>query len=333
MVGARKNKSDLWLPPRCYRGRSAFEFHPKSGGAIRLCPLDAPKSQVLAAYELVVEAHKFNLTFVLNLFEESPQFSDLQKASQTDYRQSRKNVELVFGGTDPNKITTVDVRKYMDYRGIKSKVRANRELSFLSAVYSWARERGHAKDNPCAGVKRHKEKARTRYIEDAEYRAVYDRALAATKIAMEIAYLCAARQSDVLSLKWDQIQERGVFIRQGKTGKEQLKLFSPRLLAAIDQAKARRISSVSWVICNDKGQRYTRGGFNTNWAKVMALAIASGDLAKSFTFHDLKAKGVSDYEQGDKQEFSGHATRGQMEKYNRKVQEVSALDPGKKGKG
>ncbi|EGJ02471.1 phage integrase family domain protein [Shigella boydii 3594-74] len=36
---------------------------------------------------------------------------------------------------------------------------------------------------------------------------------------MEIAYLCAARVSDVLSLKWEQIGNDGIFIQQGKTGK------------------------------------------------------------------------------------------------------------------
>jgi hypothetical protein len=46
-----------------------------------------------------------------------------------------------------------------------------------------------------------------------------------------------------------------------------------------------------------------------------------------FTFHDIKAKSISDYDSGDKQEFSGHKTRSQMERYNRNIQEVRALDP------
>ena len=49
-----------------------------------------------------------------------------------------------------------------------------------------------------------------------------------------------------------------------------------------------------------------------------------------FTFHDIKAKGISDYEQGDKQLFSGHKTRKAMEVYNRRIQEVAALDPKKR---
>lgn len=34
MAGSRKKKEDSWMPPRVYRGRSAFEFKPKGGGTI-----------------------------------------------------------------------------------------------------------------------------------------------------------------------------------------------------------------------------------------------------------------------------------------------------------
>ncbi len=40
-----------------------------------------------------------------------------------------------------------------------------------------------------------------------------------------------------------------------------------------------------------------------------------------FTFHDLKAKGVSDFE-GNKQDASGHKTLAQVATYDRKKKEV-----------
>ncbi len=52
-------------------------------------------------------------------------------------------------------------------------------------------------------------------------------------IAMEIAYLCAARVSDVLSLKWEQIGNDGIFIQQGKTGKKQIKSMESTIAAAM----------------------------------------------------------------------------------------------------
>lgn len=37
----RIRKKDAWLPSRVYRGKSAYEWHPKSGGCVRLCGLGA----------------------------------------------------------------------------------------------------------------------------------------------------------------------------------------------------------------------------------------------------------------------------------------------------
>lgn len=64
---------------------------------------------------------------------------------------------------------------------------------------------------------------RDRYITDEEYRAIYNNATPAVRAAMEIAYLCAARVSDVLKMNWNQILEKGIFIQQGKTGVKQIK--------------------------------------------------------------------------------------------------------------
>lgn len=99
----------------------------------------------------------------------------------------------------------------MDKRGEQSKTQANHEKSSMSRVYSWGYERGYVKANPCAGVSKFKAKNRERYVTDKEYQAVLSVAPLPVFIAMEIAYLCAARVSDVLSLKWEQIGNDGIF--------------------------------------------------------------------------------------------------------------------------
>ncbi len=66
-----------------------------------------------------------------------------------------------------------------------------------------------------SGVKQFKEKARERYITDEEYQAVYEVSPDVVRVAMEIAYLCVARQSDVLSLQKDQLFDSGsTFVRE-----------------------------------------------------------------------------------------------------------------------
>ncbi|MCP5757042.1 integrase, partial [Klebsiella pneumoniae] len=74
------------------------------------------------------------------------------------------------------------------------------------------------------------------YIPDEDYLAVYECARIEVKVAMEISYLCAAREGDVFDLIVSELMEDGIFIEQNKTGKKQIKKWTPRLRAAIDLA-------------------------------------------------------------------------------------------------
>lgn len=321
----RRNKADAWMPSRVYRGRSAYEYHPKSGGNIRLAPLDAEQWQVLKAHAEIIERQNQagNLNGLMTEFFESADFAALSQNTQSDYKKYSRKVALVFGTVDPDAIQPKHIRKYMDKRGAKSPTQANREKSFLSRVYRWAYERGKVKMNPCTGVSAFKETPRDRYIEDWEYKAVYDNAPPHVKVAMEISYLCAARKSDVLTMSWDQVREEGIFIQQGKTGFKQIKAWTPRLKAALAQAKTLCKDSIvsRWVICQGNGSKYTSRGFDQGWMDAREKARQQLNAPMDFTFHDLKAKSISDYEGSskDKQLFSGHKTESQVVTYDRKL--------------
>ncbi|KAA5637656.1 integrase, partial [Pseudomonas aeruginosa] len=54
MPRPRQNKDDAWMPPRVYLGRSAYEYHPKGGGNIRLCDKTSTQAQVWSAWEALM---------------------------------------------------------------------------------------------------------------------------------------------------------------------------------------------------------------------------------------------------------------------------------------
>lgn len=127
-----------------------------------------------------------------------------QKAPRTqrDYRESLERLISVFGHVPIDAITPQDVREYMNRRGEKAKVRANREKAILSTLFNHSREWGYTTAaNPCAGVKGFKEAGRDRYVEDAEYLAVWQAANAPIQDAMDIAYLTGQRPVDVLKMR------------------------------------------------------------------------------------------------------------------------------------
>ncbi|OWO84023.1 integrase [Photorhabdus luminescens] len=328
MAGKRKNPADSALPIRVYRGKTKYEFHPAAGGSISLCPLDAPLSVVYAEYEKInrdMSHDVFSLQMLVDKYIKSANFRELSKETQKDYHKYSNKLMPVFGKMTPDNVKPEHIRKYMDKRGLKSRTQANRERTFLSSVYRWGYERGLVKRNPCKGVRQFKEKVRDRYITDDEYNALYSISPSVVKVAMELAYLCCARQADVLSMTYAQISDEGIFIKQGKTAVAQIKGWTDRLNNVIEMSKslplASGISSI-YVVHQRKGSRYTRDGFNSRWRKAHEEAVKKfPELDFNFTFHDLKAKGISDLEGSlaEKQKISGHKNITQTARYDRKI--------------
>ncbi|MBD2782429.1 tyrosine-type recombinase/integrase [Xenorhabdus szentirmaii] len=330
MARTRKNPADAKLPQRVYRGKTKYEFHPARGGSISLCPLDAPLSVIWMEYERILcdmSQKEDTVSELIKQFLLSTTFQDLATETKKDYQKYANKLLPVFGKMSPDNVKPEHVRKYMDKRGLKSRTQANREKTFFSRVYKWGYKRGMVKGNPCTGVKQ----ARERYITDTEYTALYSVSPTIVKMAMELAYLCCARQADVLSLTRSQLMEQGIFIRQGKTGKQQIKAWTKRLEDAVKLSETLitdpGIFSI-YVICQASGHKYTRDGFNSRWKKAKQLAKETfPELDFNFTFHDLKAKGISDLDGtlAEKQVISGHKNMAQTARYNRKIEVVPVV--------
>ncbi|CDG21677.1 putative integrase [Xenorhabdus poinarii G6] len=334
----RMNPADNWMPPRVRRGRSAYEFQTYDNRTVRLCDFSATQAEVWVAYEKMIADQKSenNLNGLIQEFFLSADFSVLATETQKDYRKYANKILSVFGKMLPDNIKPQHVRQYMDKRGSKAKTQANREKNFLSRVFGWGYERGIVHSNPCKGVRQFKEKARERYITDAEYNALYSVSPTIVQIAMELAYLCLARQADVLSLTFAQVQDAGIFIKQGKTGVAQIKAWTNRLDNAVALSQTLPIDtgvSSIYVLHQRSGSRYTRDGFNSRWQKAKDIAKNTfPELDFNFTFHDLKAKGVSDLDGSlsEKQQISGHRNITQTARYDRKVNIVPVVGGQKK---
>ena len=340
MVGVRKSKTDRWMPARVYQGKSAYEWHPKGGGSVRLCPLTATRAEVWAAFEQAEikrnERARVTVGDLARKYFASTGFCRRRPRTQGDYQDCWKVLEKVFADVDATKVGPKHVRQYMDKRGASSEVRANREKAVLHNIFSWAFERGIVTINPVIGVKSFPEQARTKYIEDSEYDQFLALSTELIQIFMELAYLPGARGQDVRKIMLPDLRDEGIYIRQQKTGKKQIKAWTPRLRAVVDRAMARReliqrdCSVVSlYLIVNSDGQPYTASGLKSMWAKNKARIEEEHKLKIDWTYHDIKAKAISDFD-GDKQTFSGHKSRAQMESYNRKPEVVATLNPVKK---
>ncbi len=331
MVGRRKNKADQWLPPRVYRGKSRYEYRPSSGETIKLgfVPKDGNetehvKAQVWADYAKAKDAPADiqDVNKLIAEYRKSPQFSRLSTNTQTDYEHYKKLIGRVFGHMRPRDITKVDIRNFMDALAAKGKiVTANRHKSYLSAILSWGAERGWLTINPAFGVKAFKEKPRDRYVEDWEFDFVQQvaRESAYPYVApmMDLAYLCRARTIELRALTESEITEEGIYIRRTKGSNAEITGWSDRLESAVLEARAiypdAPVSIDRPLFHGKKGAPIPASSFKTAWGRIMARAVEKG-LKERFTFHDLKAKGVSDHTE----KASGHRSKKMQAVYDRK---------------
>ncbi|BAE74310.1 putative phage integrase [Sodalis glossinidius str. 'morsitans'] len=301
-MGRRRiNPEDNKLP-KCVRS-NGYSYVFKPHGSTKTMGLGKIKettiTQVWANYERLMAELFITLTFaqLWTYFLDSAYFSELKPRTQKDYLQHQKKLLAVFGKVSVNSIKPEHVRTFMDKRGLQSKTQANYEMESMSRVYRWGYERGYVKSNPCAGVMKFKAVKRDRYITDDEYLAIYQAADKVVKAAMEIAYLCAARLSDVLDMKWQQVTEKGIFIQQRETGIKQIKVWTPRLREAIELARSVFTSKQTDtpVIMGQHKGHYSKRGFSNRWMEARSKASGQLGYELDFTLHDLKAKGISDY--------------------------------------
>ncbi|EFC4854743.1 tyrosine-type recombinase/integrase [Escherichia coli] len=319
-MGRKRAPGNEWMPKGVYFRPSGYYWKP-GGTTEKIASANATKADVWVAFEKIVEGRKRRITFaqLWKKFLNSADYAALAPRTQKDYLAHEKYLLAIFGEAEAKTIRPEHVRRYMDARGKKSRVQANHEHSSMSRVFRWGYQRGYVPGNPCIGVDKFPKPQRDRYITDEEYRAIYENATEPVKAAMEIAYLCAARVSDVLKMDWSQIMDKGIFIQQGKTGIKQIKAWTERLRAAVDRCRAWGEDGA--LIKNVYGERYSYKGFNDAWRKARRSAAEQLGKPLDCTFHDLKAKGISDYEGTgkDKQKFSGHKTESQVLVYDRKI--------------
>jgi integrase len=334
MPRARKDESLAWLPPRVYKHRNNYVYQPASGGKIILCPLSAGKLQILKRHEQELGRKLNGLFFekVISDFYKSDSFQKLAIRTRKDYTGYQKVITDAFGKMRPNAIEPHHVRMFMDLlakrRGTPDKpanATANRHKACLQKVCSWALQQGKLKSNPCVGVEKCQENKRTRYINDFEYKAIYDHAVPSCQVAMEISYLCMARIGDVVALTVRDVLDEGLYIEQGKTGKKQIKQWSDRLRQAVNDARTlprKQGMATTFLISKPDGSKYAVRSIQAQYETAKKLAKVDG-----CTFHDLKARGVSDFDGtlSEKQDAAGHTTAAQTAAYDRKIKIVRAV--------
>jgi len=247
----------------------------------------------------------------------------LAEATQRDYRRICGELRRTFGDTGLDDVEPTHVAQYLEKRS--SPVAANREIAVLSSVFNYAMRLGNARANPCRGVRRNREKPRTRLPTPAEIAALRMAATPMVRAMLDVSLMTAMRKADLLALTIADLTERGIELRTSKTGTPVCYRWNDTLLEAVNVAKGSRQIGPLFITRLRRG--WSESGLDTVWDKLRAKAGVNG-----LHWHDLRAWALTtaDRIHGRKraQELGMHASPTTTDIYlrDRSVREVEPLD-------
>lgn len=230
---------------------------------------------------------------------------DLAPKTLESYAVSQRKLIEQFGAMPLDALKPEKVTAYL--RTAKSKVSANRDRALLSAAYRWVSGEGWLKDanhNP-ARVRRNPEKARKRYVTDAELEALLSKATPKLALMIELSYITGIRKGDLLRLRLADAREDGLHVTQGKTGTRQVFQWTDGLLRLVEAAKGlRRTVASLWLFPSERkpGEAMTALALRTAWERTRKAAGVT-----DVRWHDLRRKAGSDAAAGEAQAMMGHA--------------------------
>jgi integrase len=179
--------------------------------------------------------------------------------TQQQYDKYLVELELGFGHMPLEAIGTVHCQQYLARRS--AKVKANREISLLSAVFNWARRTGlTAAPNPVPGIQRNHEEPRKVYITDPMFRSAYDseHAKAWYRDALDLLLHGGQRPADTLGMMWAHEIDGCIWVTQAKTGAKVRIEIETTLKTVLERIRARprKVASL-FIVADDNGQRIT----------------------------------------------------------------------------
>lgn len=165
------------------------------------------------------------------------------------------------------------------------------------------------------------EEPRTFYITDELYRKVRRTMKPLYRAAMEIAYQCRAREVEIFALTYDDLLNEGVYLKRAKGSISEITLWNRRLRTAVAMVKSICTNPHSQHLFHEPdGSPIEPQRFAGRFKDCMRRRVAAGKISaeERFTFHDMKAKGVSDHEG----QYSGHRTETGRKIYIRKAPKI-----------
>ena len=165
---------------------------------------------------------------------------------QEDQRIIEAHLLPAWGNHKACDIQRRDVIALLDQIGIQrdAPIMANRTRALISSIFSFAVERELVTTSPCYGLKKKfREKSKDRFLSDSEIKTIWphlEKKSPETRAALLFILLTAQRPGEVMTAKWSDIGEDGIWrlsSEKTKNSRRQLVPLSQGALAILEDLK------------------------------------------------------------------------------------------------
>lgn len=208
-----------------------------------------------------------NFGALIDNYRKSPRYKNLKPRTGLDYDKYLDFFREIMGEANPAKMQRKDVIRLRDANAEKAYF-ANYSLRVLRVLMEHCVDLGWRETNPARGVPEIKTAKTEREPWPRELLDVY-RAHCALgtreRLVMELCVGTGQRIGDVLTMRWSNIENGAVWVRQSKTSNELWVPILPELQAALDFASRHSV----YILTNEQGtNRWSYRGASAAVRKV-----------------------------------------------------------------
>ena len=287
-------KPTLDLPPHIQRivsgGREYFYFQSgrstKSPGPRHKLPGTPHSVEFWEAYRSLVGSELpagKSFDDLIAAYKLSPDFTRRSDATRRDYARYLDIISTAWGDLLVGSLRPKHVLQLRD-KWANTPVAANHLLSVLKTLINWGIPREFSETNPCAHVPRlETDEQGARPWPSWAYTLIEDLASDDIRRAVLLARYTGQRQSDVLRMRPEHVEDDGLNVRQQKTGKQ---LWVP---LHRDLKTAMKGWDGSPFVQKPRGGGYTPDQFRAAWTRLMNDTPAGRIRALRSTVFGLRA--------------------------------------------
>jgi integrase len=251
-----------------------------------------PNAQWWAVYRAIAGAPDEpkptgNFSALVTAYKASPEWNDLGARTKVEWARDLARVEKAWGLLAVTGLEPKHVLKLRDHHA-STPAAANNLVKALSAMVTWAIPRDWRSTNPCAHIR--KLKIGEGYApwdwKDIEHFRVNARA--DLWHAAALALYSGQRLSDVLKMRWDDMQDGLISVTQNKTGKKLWIPMHTHLRALLHKIPRTAVT----ILVSSKGKPWTPMGFKASWSAELNRYEMQVLREKRRVFHGLRKSAV-----------------------------------------